>query len=155
MLMADAKSYYSSDLHFLVLYCNFWTYDDNISQILWIHFVCYLINQADAKNFWCAWWNKMIMIKLFSFLNVQYFLRKTEKTSIFPLKLDSPALWIYCDFLLQVLFLTGGTASLVCKALVCLSKYTTDKYCILARDYIAASGLWETISQNMDCILST
>ena len=48
------------------------------------------------------------------FFNVQYFLRKTLINSIFffPLKLDSPALWIYYYFLLKVLFLTGGIASL-------------------------------------------
>ena len=53
------------------------------------------------------------MIKIIFFL-VQYILTKTEKTSIFffPLKLDCPALWICYDFLLKVLFLTGGTASL-------------------------------------------
>ena len=56
----------------------------------------------------------MIKIKLLSFLTVQYFLRRIEKTSIFffPLKLDCLALWICYDFLLKVLFLTGGTASL-------------------------------------------
>ena len=57
----------------------------------------------------------MIIIKLLYFLNVQYFLRKTEITSVFffPLNLDSPALWIYYDFLLLELFLTGGTAPMV------------------------------------------
>ena len=44
----------------------------------------------------------MNIIKLLSFLNVQYFLRKTEITSIFFFPLE-PALWIYYDFLLRML----------------------------------------------------